>query len=78
MEVYDELEKALKEIERLNTDKEQLNSLVNSCQEEIRRLYKIIDKAIDIYEGAICSEDWSTVDLDMYLVLTGQEDKLNG
>lgn len=31
-----------KEIERLNTDKEQLNSLVNSCQEEIRRLHSII------------------------------------
>ena len=27
-----------KEIERLNTDKEQLTSLVNSCQEEIRKL----------------------------------------
>ena len=26
------------EIERLNTDKEQLTSLVNSCQEEIRKL----------------------------------------
>lgn len=32
-----------KEIERLNTDKEQLNSLVNSCQEEIRRLNKRIE-----------------------------------
>ena len=27
-----------KEIERLNTDKEQLTSLVNSCQKEIRKL----------------------------------------
>lgn len=35
--------KLREEIERLNTDKEQLNSLVNSCQEEIRRLNKKIE-----------------------------------
>lgn len=35
---YEAIQVALEEIERLSTDKEQLTSLVNSCQEEIRKL----------------------------------------
>lgn len=38
---YDEL---LKENQKLETEKEQLNSLVNSCQEEIRQLKKQIQE----------------------------------
>ena len=36
------------EIERLNTDKEQLNSLVNFNQKEIRRLHSIIKEVRDL------------------------------
>lgn len=36
--------KLREEIERLNTDKEQLNSLVNFNQKEIRRLHSIINE----------------------------------
>ena len=43
-ELVDENKEKDREIERLNTDKEQLNSLVNSCQEEIRRLNNIINE----------------------------------
>lgn len=41
---YDEL---LKENQKLETEKEQLNSLVNSCQEEIRRLKKQLEEYKD-------------------------------
>lgn len=41
----DEVLKQDKEIERLNTEKEQLNSLVNFNQKEIRRLHNIIKEA---------------------------------
>ena len=36
--LQDESKVLKQEIERLSTDKEQLTSLVNSCQEEIRKL----------------------------------------
>ena len=42
-----------KEILKLTTDKEQLNSLVNSCQEEIRRLNFENQKYKEIFDGLV-------------------------
>lgn len=47
-ELYDFMNYQDKEIERLKTDKEQLNSLVNSCQKEIRRLKEELKQAKEI------------------------------
>lgn len=58
-----EEEELIEEIERLNTDKEQLNSLVNFNQKEIRRLHSIIDKALElIYANAYDTERKECVD----------------
>lgn len=47
-----EINRLLQENQKLQTEKEQLNSLVNSCQEEIRRLKKEL-QALKVSE-----EEW--------------------
>ena len=47
-----EINRLLQENQKLKTEKEQLNSLVNSCQEEIRRLKRELN-ALNVSE-----EEW--------------------
>lgn len=44
--MYDDF---VKEINNLRCEKEQLNSLVNSCQEKIRKLEKQVEKVLNDY-----------------------------
>lgn len=44
--MYDDF---VKEINNLRCEKEQLNSLVNSCQEKIRKLKKQVEKVLNDY-----------------------------
>ena len=77
------------EIERLNTDKEQLTSLVNSCQEEIRKLKsqlqqkeniikevrEYIESFKKIYEGHYPYIDTRHLDLNKLLEILDKENK---
>ena len=78
-----------KEIERLNTDKEQLTSLVNSCQKEIRKLKdqlqqkeniikevrEYIESFKKIYEGHYPYIDTRHLDLNKLLEILDKENK---
>lgn len=78
MEVYDELEKALKEIERLKEDNEYLNkvnielSTLNTSLRSDRDNYKyIINKGIEILD-IYGTSNYETADL-LYSVLRGSD-----
>ena len=61
LKLIDDYKKQKQEIERLNKD-------LLFHKEILNELYNKIDRAVNIYEQSVATEDFSTTDLDMYLV----------